>query len=355
MNMWQKHLNGRSTSALRLGVLVVLVLAVFGLAPVKPALAQDGDGDVTVTNGSYTLAEGESIAGNLIVFGGVVDVEEGASVDGDVVIFGGSTEIAGDVGGSISQVGGSLTLSESAVVVGDLNRVGGSFDQAEGATIDGTINVGVWGLDRVPGIGPDVPVAGPVPPPSGWSLVWTFFWQVTNAVLWTLGVSVMAVLIVAFMPNPVSRVRTALADSPVLSLGVGLLTLVAFLVVLILMVVTCLLIPITPVAALALAAGWLLGMTAVGQLVGERLAAAVNIQGGSPAVIAGVGTALVMMLTYLVAAAPCVGWLVWPLVSAFGLGAVTLTRFGRQPYPGYGVPPAPPAVSSPPVALDPQI
>ncbi len=348
-----RRLGGRRVPlALQLGAAIMFALALIGLVPAQPALAQDGDSDVTVTNGSYTLEAGDSIAGNLVVFGGVVEIEEGATIDGDVVVFGGATEIAGDVRGSITQLGGSLELLDGATVGGDVNRAGGSYDQADGASIDGSINEGMWNLDRAPGFRPDVFIASPDLTPTAFDQVWSYFWQVSQAVMWTLAVSLLAVLIVAFLPHPVSRVRLTLADAPVLSFGVGLLTLVAVLVLLIVMVVTCVLIPITPLAALALAAGWLLGMTAVGQLVGERLAAAVNLQSGSPAVVAGFGTALVMVLTYAVSAVPFIGWLLWPLVSAIGLGAVALTRFGRQPYPGPGTPPTAPA---PPAALDPQI
>jgi hypothetical protein len=341
-----------SSMTLRLGAVLVVALALIGMVPAQPALAQAGDSDVTVTNGSYTLEAGDSIAGNLVVFGGVVEIEEGATIGGDVVVFGGATEIAGEVGGSITQLGGSLELMDGATVGGDINRAGGSYDQAEGASIGGSINEGMWNLDRAPGFGPDVFVAPPDPDPTGFDLAWGFFWQVTEAILWTFGVSLLAVLIVSFLPKPVSRVRLALADAPVLSLGVGLLTLVAVIVVLVVMVVTCVLIPITPIAALALAAGWLLGMTAVGQLVGERVAVAVNLQSGSPAVIAGAGTALVMVLTYAISAVTCGGWLIWPVVSAIGLGAVALTRFGRQPYPDDRMPPVAPA---PPALFDPQI
>jgi len=126
-------------------------------------------------------------------------------------------------------------------------------------------------------------------------------------------------------------------------------------VLLVLVTLTVCLIPVAFVAAVIFAAAILFSWIALGQIVGARLAAALNLRQLSPAVAAGLGTSVLWLVTSAVGAVPCVGWVAWVILSAVGLGAVTLTRFGTRPYIAatYGAPPPPPAAPAEPPALPP--
>ncbi|MCC6190545.1 MAG: hypothetical protein IT318_16070, partial [Anaerolineales bacterium] len=134
--------------------------------------------------------------------------------------------------------------------------------------------------------------------------------------------------------------------------GLGLLTLVAVPVLLALLTLTLCLIPVAFVGAVVFAAALLLGLIALGQLVGARLASALRLYQITPAVSAALGTGLLWLVTSAVGAVACVGWVAWVLLASVGLGAVILTRFGTRPYLGsVTVPPPPP----PPVPVEPPV
>ncbi len=65
-----------------------------------------------------------------------------------------------------------------------------------------------------------------------------------------------------------------------------------------------------------------------------------------PAAAAGVGTFVVSLVANGIGFIPCIGWLAPLFVSAVALGAVLLTRFGKQGYPG--VAPAGAVIEVPP-------
>lgn len=119
-----------------------LILAFLFILLLIPTGAQAAPAnDEVVLGGSYTLASGQTLQGNLLVFGGTATIEAGAQVTGDVILFGGSVVIEGEVGGNISATGGSINLGSQAIVQGDVNVLGVNIQQDEGAQILGEVNV----------------------------------------------------------------------------------------------------------------------------------------------------------------------------------------------------------------------
>ncbi|HNB54568.1 MAG TPA: polymer-forming cytoskeletal protein, partial [Anaerolineales bacterium] len=195
--------------------------------------------DEVVFGGTYTLANGQTLDGNLIVFGGTVVLEEGSHVQGDVSVYGGSISIDGTVDEDVFISGGMLTLTENAEIGGDVRWVGGTFEQDEAATIDGEILNVPSPLTR-----PDVEnsFAGRL---GRWILdaLWSIF-------LW-FAFSALAVLVVIFFPNPTGRVTQTLVAQPGQSALVGLLTLIVAVPVLLILAITIILIPVSFVGVLA--------------------------------------------------------------------------------------------------------
>ena len=114
----------------------------------------------------------------------------------------------------------------------------------------------------------------------------------------------------------------------------------------ILLFITCCLIPVGLLVALALILATLYGWIVVGYLLGVRILRAIQKEGGLPSMTTAalVGIFVVTLIQQGLMALsniPCLGfffWLMgaalWLFIASTGLGAVVLTRFGTRPYTG---------------------
>jgi hypothetical protein len=306
---------------LKVGLFMLLLAAV--LWP-HAALAQGGQGDKFVFGGTYTLAAGEELDGSLYVIGGSATLENGSHVTGDVMLAGGTLQSNGRIDGDVLAVGGLVDLGEFAVVGGDVASLGAQIIKADGARIEGT--------ERNLAGGPiQFKLPGGVTPPRidvlvnpVWNVLSFFF----TAFLW----AVLAIMVVLFLPRQVERTSQAVVTQPLISGGLGLLTLVVVPPLLVLIAITLIGIPISLVGAFLLVIAWAFGMIAVGAEVGKRLAQVLK-QEWAFAVAAGLGTfTLVVVVNGFESLIPCIGWLARLLVAMVGIGAVLLTRFGTQVY-----------------------
>ena len=317
------------------------------LAAARPAYAAGCGDDHAVIGDAYTLATGQQLDGNLIVLGGQATVAPGATVNCKVIVLGGSLDLGGKVAQDVVVMGGQAHLRATAEIDGQLQSLGGSLTQDEGARILGGVSQGFSAVG--------VPAA---PQFSVLDAVLSFYRAVTRTILGALGFGLLALLVVLVFPEQTARVRGTLTTAPVQSGALGLLTGVALPVLIVLATITVCLIPVAFVAAVLLAAALALGWIALGALVGDRLVASLRLVNLSPAVAAALGTALLSLVVSFVSLVPCVGWVVPVIMASAGLGAVTLTRFGTQPYFPAGpaspaTPPAPPAVPPIQPALNP--
>jgi cytoskeletal protein CcmA (bactofilin family) len=314
-------------------VLLVAVGLMLVLAP--PVLAQGGEGGQVVFGRNVTVAEDEVVRGDLVVFGGDVALEPGSRVEGDVLAVGGSVRIDGEVDGDAYALGGGVSLGSTARVTGDVFS-SGRVAREPGATVLGQVVEGGRENARVQ-------TEMDISPPVG---VRTVVNQVVRAVLTflgALGIAALGIVIVLLAPDPTRMVAEALVGSPALSLGVGLLTLLAAVLVLPVLVIICIGIPVAVVAVLALIVAGVFGWVAAGLALGGRLLAALR-QPHSPVVEVAIGLLVLAVLVSI----PCLGAVVALFVGAWGLGAVVLSRFGTTPYPQWPqgpsvAPPAPPA------------
>jgi len=124
------------------------------------------------------------------------------------------------------------------------------------------------------------------------------------------------------------RVVEEITHQPLIAGGVGLLTVLVFPILLVFMVVTILLIIAVPFAVFALFLAWLFGIVSIGLEVGERFTRSVG-QSWSPALTAGFGTFLLVLIVQGIGLIPCIGWIVSFLVSAIGMGGVILVLYSR--------------------------
>ena len=275
-----------------------------------------------------------------MVFGGQATIAAGATVNCRVVVMGGSLDLAGKVAQDVVVMGGDARLRGTAEIDGQLQTLGGTFTQENGAQIKGGVGqgftIGDSGTSR-PVVDNSFPLL---------AAVLNFYRTVTRTLLGSLGLGLLGLLVVLFWPEQTARVRAAVTNAPGQSGALGLLTVVAGPVLIIVATITVCLTPIAFMAMVVLSAAVAFGWIALGELVGQRLAGALKLVNLSPAVAAGLGTALLSLAVAVISWVPCIGWIAPVILAAVGLGAVTLTRFGTQPY----FPASPPAPTAPPPA-----
>lgn len=332
-----------------LKTLTLLFLLVLLIVPASPAYAQSGEPGKIVFGDNYTLESGEELNGDLVVFGGNVTVEEDADLNGNLVVFGGTISSNGNLNGDVVVFGGQISLDENAVVAGDVVTIGGQLTQADGAEIKGEV---------VKNVSPDIQIpSGRIPPdvtPPSVNFDFNPFWTVAGIFYRAVILAALAMLVVVFLKPQMENVSQAIVSQPVMSGGVGLLTVfggpISIVVVALVMIITLILIPVAALVVfmgvLAIALAWLFGMIALGNEVGERFTQSIN-QSWAPAFTAGFGTFLLMLVGGAIGEIPCVGWLFVALIGFVGIGAAVLTRFGTRP-----LQPVPVSISTPPVNAD---
>ena len=245
--------------------------------------------------------------------------------------MGGEAELSGHVRGDVVVLGGTVTLGASARIEGDV-VVLGQLRRDPDATITGNLVQGAEagkGLERLPEVLRELPGFSQVSPsstvtdqnPSGVGRA-----MANLAAL--LLVLIVAALAIALLPDHLDRLRQAAFVSPLLSLGIGVLSVAVVGILIPILVVICIGIPVAIVAALALLLAALFGWVAAGQIVGERLATWLKLPLDSPL---SQGLAGVLVIS-LLAQIPCLGPIAAFLVMATGIGAVVLTRFGMMAY-----------------------
>ncbi len=304
-------------------IVVILLLAAAG-----SAVYAQGGGDKFVFGENFVLRSGEVLSGNLAVLGGTATLERGSTVEGDVAVAGGQFTLAGTVEGSAAVFGGNAVLEDTAVIQGDFASFGGSVLTAPGAVIEGETFNGLR-FDRPSVIVPEtprlpeIPVPLPRPRPLG-GLGEIISWQFATlgSALMMLLLGVIAVLVA---PKTMSRIASAAAAQPALSFGAGLLTfIVGILAGTLLLIACCLGVFVWLALLIAIAIGWI----AVGLWVGQRLLGALKVRNATALAEVALGVFLITVLGRLPF---CLGALISAVIGSIGLGAVVLTRFGRQP------------------------
>ncbi len=309
-----KHFNNKLLSAL---FIAVLVLGLF------PATAFAASQNYVAIGNSYTLQSGQTLNEDLFVLGGSVNLMSGSTINGSVIIIGGSVQAAGTVNGDFTVLGGTVNLASTFILSGNLTSGGTVVNRDPAAQIKGQVNNN--------NNTPYVILPGGVHIPTLTSSIDPFFRVVgffLRLFLWALA----AMLAAMFIPTHMMRISQTALSQPLISGGLGLLTVIIVPIILVLLAITICLIPVALIGALLLVLSLVFGLIAIGLEVGKRISAAFK-QEWHPAVAAGLGTlALMLVLSGLEAIIPCVGWIPKALVGLWGLGAVLLTQFGMKPY-----------------------
>jgi hypothetical protein len=189
--------------------------------------------------------------------------------------------------------------------------------------------------------------------PSFFDPLFTIWMGIARALGTALALGIIALMVASLWAQPLGRVTSAITATPAAAGGFGLLTLITGVILMIITAITICLSPVTVIIALLYTLAIVFGWIAVGTLIGERMAVTFNWHRLSPAMAAGVGTAIFSLVSALVGLVPCLGAVINIAFASIGMGAVLLTRFGGQMYPlgGSTTVAPPPAPSSNPTAI----
>jgi hypothetical protein len=345
-------------------ILPLIIALVSVLALAVPAYANGPDGDQVVFGNNLELKPGDEVGGSVAVFGGNLIAPAESTIDGDLVVFGGNAEVGGDVTGNVAVIGGNLTLGSTAVIEGDVAIIGGQANVAEGATIEGDFkdlhhfgfddNADNFDSQTIPPLPPVPPVSPVAPPAPSFSQgsddgansviekIFGFVAYVVGTIVTLLVLAVISWLVATFMPEQMKVVGDAMVGYTAMSFGIGLITWVVALVLGFILLITICLAFIPLIAYILLGIATLFGWIVAGQLIGERLLAAIGRPYPSYVGSTVVGVVILTLVSQMpvIEMLPCIGFIPWLLgmllgiiVSITALGAVILTRFGTRPYP----------------------
>ncbi len=163
--------------------------------------------------------------------------------------------------------------------------------------------------------------------------IYLFAMQGARSLGMAFALGIIALVVASLWAQPLHRVTTTITATPAAAGGLGLLTLISGVVLMVLTAITLCLSPVSALIAIVYVLALIFGWVALGTLIGERLVTTFNWTRLSPAVAAGLGTMLVSLVSTLVGLVLCLGPMINIALASIGMGAVVLTRFGSRLYP----------------------
>ena len=314
------------------------------------------DGDLT-TLGGQVLLNG-TVTGDVLAAGGTVSIA--GTVEGDVRTTGGQVTMNGSVGEDVIVAGGQITLQGGADVGGDLVASGGQVTMA--GAIGGSIEANAGTYDRTGTVGGTEHVVlqsqGQDDGDGAETTAGVF-----DAVRHFVVLVILGALILLVVPRFLETSGTTLRQRPAAALGLGLLTIVGFVVFLVVAILAIVLLAIAfglaQLGALAfiVVVGGLLTIFSVSFVFAVLVAFIADLvvsfaivrlvaTGAAPAWwqqlgLLAAGAAVVVLVTSL----PIIGGIAKLLVVLFGLGAIALVAFAA--WRGRRAPTTPPTTAVP--------
>lgn len=300
-------------------------------------------GDKLVVGNNFVLESGQVLDGSLVVIGGNAEVQTGAVVTGDVAILGGNVDFAGTANGSVNALGGNINLLPGAIVEGDVVTLGGSVSGVDQAQIYGDLET-MTGPDRLFSWDGGNALNGALSDRTG--ALRGMFSDLFGNIFKILAMALLALVVAAILPKPLNNVSQSIQSQPWLSGGTGILTFMAFPLVVLFLTITIVLIPIMLSVVVVFTIACTFGWIAAGKYIGDRLAELFKTTWTDP-ISAGLGTLVLGTTAWLFSYLFCLGGVLALIVSALGLGGVVLSRFG---FSAYGLAAAAQPGSLPPAA-----
>ena len=232
----------------------------------------------------------------------------------DPVAICGNVIVKGHVVGDAVAVMGDVKVREGGRIDGDATAVGGTVSREPGAFIGGeitSISMPLWGLMTA------IPMY--LLPISSMCLLLVFLKSVLFAIL--------AAVIVALFPARIGTIADVVLERPGWSFIYGFVGLLLILPIALILIITCIGIPLVAVEAILVLAVEIAGYIGVALAIGRRVGEAVH-RPISSGVLAAVIGSLILGVIHIV---PAIGVIVGFFLSLMGAGAVLITGFGASP------------------------
>ena len=146
-----------------------------------------------------------------------------------------------------------------------------------------------------------------------------------------LGMAMLAVILSLFLEKPLGRMAKTFDQNVALSLGIGLLTIFVFPTLMVILMITIILIPVSILGLIGFALIALYGWFSMALYVGDKVAEMFKADWANPLSI-GIGSLVLSTISYVIGSVPCIGWVIPFLIASAGLGAAILSRGGTQLY-----------------------
>lgn len=303
------------TDAIKFGgtnMIVVRVLDFRGLGGIR-------GGPVNLSDQVAQVSRGPNQNDSVQVGGNVV-VQTNQTVNDAVAVFGNVT-VMGHVQGDAVAVGGNVDLLPGSRVDGDAVAIGGKVNRQAGAIVGG----------QVTGLGPNLhlPFIGPkLGSPGSMPFLWPFFnpFWIFIVLAASLFYALTSAIIAALFPERVETIGSAVLEQPGAAALYGIVGLLLVLPVTLLLIVTCIGIPLVPIEFLVLLAAKLVGRAGVGLAVGRRVGVGLNHPISSTVLAVIVGVVIIGFIHLI----PFAGGIVAFILELLGFGAVIMTGFGAS-------------------------
>ncbi|MFB0565526.1 MAG: hypothetical protein ACETWK_07590 [Candidatus Aminicenantaceae bacterium] len=261
------------------------------------------------------VREGET-QDNIFTFGGNVVIE--GEVKESVVAFGGIIIVKGEVKGSVIGIGSNITLHSTAIVGEDVYSIGGTLTKEPGCIIKGDTVYFKTSEDIskfLRGAFKDVFSVSFIPLILIIKTLTFFIWFI------------LALVLAALFPRQISLASTQIRKSFGSIFGIGLLSIVIYIGVVIFSALLCFLIIGIPLLVFFVILGVVIqifGRVVLFFFLGESLIKAFSKSKISPLVAVIVGLVLLTIIRFI----PVIGFLFSLCLSIIGWGVVIKTKFG---------------------------
>jgi len=259
---------------------------------------------------STVLAE----SANIVKIGSDVIIEEGMKVR-NVLALGGQITVEGFVENHVIAVGGSVVLTRTAVVGGNVISLGGIVARGRGSEIHG--NLTEINSD-------DISAAISNALSDEWE-GWSWIFAIVSLSIF-IGVLILTLLTVYFIPKPIRIIATAVKDIPVKVILWGIIGLILIVPLAVLLAVSVIGIVLIPLEMTLVLCAIILGFIAVSQLVGEKLFSVLKRHDHN--IVR--ETIWGLIILWVIGWIPYVGWMLKVFAVVLGLGGVLVTRFGTS-------------------------
>jgi len=251
---------------------------------------------------------------NVVKIGSDITIEEGTKVR-NVLTVGGQITVDGFVENHVVAVGGSVVLTQSAVIGGNVISLGGVIVQGRGAEVHGNLTE----INSE-----DISAAITKALSDEWE-GWSWIFAIVSVSIF-IGVLMLTLLIVYFIPKPIRVISTAIREMPLKVTLWGIVGLILVVPLAVLLAVSVIGIVLIPLEMTIVLFAVLFGLVAVSQLVGEKLFTVLKRHDHSMVR----ETIWGLVILWLIGWIPYVGWMLKVFAIVLGLGSVLVTRFGTS-------------------------